>query len=308
VGLRYNPPPGWPPASPGSEPQPGWQPDPSWPPPPPGWQLWLSDDGSQQPWTASPSASAQQTWAAPSAGWTGQPGWGQQPYGAAPPGYGMPAGQRSLSRQAVVAFIAGLLSVIIVAVPFGILALVRIRSTGQRGKGLAIAGLALSGFWAVVGIAVVGLLVASSTNGPAARSSALSGSSAAARPHRTGSTSVFALLPGDCFDNPADQHSIASVASLPCTRAHDAQVFANFKLTGGDQDYPGTTTVQHRAAAGCNARFRPAVERSRITSSMSVRFIYPQQLAWTLGHRTVSCLIVDSSRDLTASLVKSPGG
>jgi hypothetical protein len=44
VGLRYNPPPGWPPAPPGFTPPPGWQPDPSWPAPPPGWQLWVNDD------------------------------------------------------------------------------------------------------------------------------------------------------------------------------------------------------------------------------------------------------------------------
>jgi hypothetical protein len=43
VGLRYNPPPGWPPAPEGFSPPPGWQPDPSWPPPP-GWQLWVNDD------------------------------------------------------------------------------------------------------------------------------------------------------------------------------------------------------------------------------------------------------------------------
>src|SRR5271170_3555387 len=44
VGLRFNPPPGWPPAPEGFTPQPGWQPDPSWPQPPVGWQLWVNDD------------------------------------------------------------------------------------------------------------------------------------------------------------------------------------------------------------------------------------------------------------------------
>jgi len=39
--LRFNPAPGWPPASPGWAPPQGWQPDPSWPPPPPGWPFWI---------------------------------------------------------------------------------------------------------------------------------------------------------------------------------------------------------------------------------------------------------------------------
>ena len=44
MGLRFNPPPGWPRAPEGYTPPPGWQPDPSWPPAPPGWQLWVNDD------------------------------------------------------------------------------------------------------------------------------------------------------------------------------------------------------------------------------------------------------------------------
>lgn len=60
MGLRYNPPPGWPPAPEGFIPPPGWQPDPSWPPAPAGWQLVVDD--SQVP----PQASTQPTQAYPS--------------------------------------------------------------------------------------------------------------------------------------------------------------------------------------------------------------------------------------------------
>src|SRR5215469_2755274 len=35
MGMRFNPPPGWPPAPEGWAPGPGWQPDPWWPPAPP---------------------------------------------------------------------------------------------------------------------------------------------------------------------------------------------------------------------------------------------------------------------------------
>jgi hypothetical protein len=41
--IRFNPPPGWPPAPAGWVAPRGWQPDPSWPEPPPGWQLWVED-------------------------------------------------------------------------------------------------------------------------------------------------------------------------------------------------------------------------------------------------------------------------
>jgi len=45
--MRFNPPPGWPPAPPGWVPPPGWQPDPSWPDPPPGWNLCIEDTASR---------------------------------------------------------------------------------------------------------------------------------------------------------------------------------------------------------------------------------------------------------------------
>src|SRR5262249_44322453 len=117
-----------------------------------GWGASQGWDSGQPGWDG-----GQQTWGAPSGGWpaqpgagqpgAAQPGWGAQPYGAAPPGYGMPAGQRPISWQAIVAFITGLLGLSLFGIIFGVLALVHIRSTGQRGRGLAIAGLVLSGLW-----------------------------------------------------------------------------------------------------------------------------------------------------------------
>lgn len=47
--MRFNPPPGWPPAPARWVPPPGWQPDPSWPEPPSGWQLWVEERQSMSP-------------------------------------------------------------------------------------------------------------------------------------------------------------------------------------------------------------------------------------------------------------------
>jgi hypothetical protein len=41
--MRFNPPPGWPPAPEGWSPSEGWLPDKSWPTVPPGWKLWIED-------------------------------------------------------------------------------------------------------------------------------------------------------------------------------------------------------------------------------------------------------------------------
>ncbi|SCF13240.1 PH domain-containing protein [Micromonospora purpureochromogenes] len=49
MALRFNTPPGWPPAPQGWLPPAGWQPDPTWPPPPVGWQLYVDDAVAQGP-------------------------------------------------------------------------------------------------------------------------------------------------------------------------------------------------------------------------------------------------------------------
>jgi hypothetical protein len=62
VGLRFNPPPGWPPVREGFSPRPGWRPPESWPPAPPGWQLWVSDDEpSAAGWSPRSSPASQLT-------------------------------------------------------------------------------------------------------------------------------------------------------------------------------------------------------------------------------------------------------
>jgi hypothetical protein len=40
---------------------------------------------------------------------------------------------------------------------------------------------------------------------------------------------------------------------------------------------------------------------------MSLHFIFPRQLAWDSGQRRISCLVVDTSRDLTSSLLTRSG-
>lgn len=57
---------------------------------------------------------------------------------------------------AIASFVVGVLGGILISILLGVIALRRIRLTGQGGRGLAIAGFVLSGLWAavlIVGIA-----------------------------------------------------------------------------------------------------------------------------------------------------------
>ena len=250
MGLRFRPPPGWPPAPEGFTPQPGWQPDPSWPPPPAGWQLWVDED--QPPGTG------------PTSGW------------------------------AVAAFVLGLLSVVVLSVIFAFIALRKIKRLRQRGRGLAIAGLALSGFWAVV---LVAAIVAANA-GRATRSAATG-----VITHR-GHMNAFSLRVGDCFDNPTGAHTVDTVTAIPCDQPHNAQIYAKFKLTGSDFSYPGAAVVARRARSGCDARIG-SVDKAVTTGAMTVRILLPEETSWTAGHRTVSCMLVNPRANLTTSLLNS---
>lgn len=47
--IRFNPPPGWPAATPGAEPPPGWMPPAEWPVAPDGWDFWVADFEPETP-------------------------------------------------------------------------------------------------------------------------------------------------------------------------------------------------------------------------------------------------------------------
>jgi hypothetical protein len=272
----YSSPPGT--ADPGD-----WSPAPAAPPGGPG-------DGYGHPAGAYPAAAVADgpyggTWTAGS------------PYGgsSAPYGVGQPPSAGSTSGWAIASLWAGILGggLVVLGAVFGSIALGKIHQTGQRGSGQAIAGIVLSGFWAVVLIVLLVFLTGSPSNQATRASNG--------QINKSGSLSVFSLSVGDCFDNPASQQDISSVTAVPCSQPHDAQVFAKFGLSGSNAFYPANLTQV--ASNGCNAQ-ENHLNEALVTDSMAIRFIYPVQHAWELGQRTVSCLIVTPTH-VSTSLVNS---
>ncbi len=290
MGVRFNPPPGWPPPPAGFVPPPGWQPDPSWPPPPPGWQLWIPDDTVPAP--------------APMPGPTPMAGVpdpaGQVPYGGPPPAY--PAGQApygapapgtppGTSGFAIASLVFGIIGGVLLSVIFGIIALVKIRANPQlRGKWMAVTGLVLSGLWLIVVVALIAIGL-----------SAAPQRSASGQVTQPGATSVYSLRTGDCLQNPAARLGITTVPVVPCSQRHNAQVFAVFAVAGSG--YPGTAALQHQAAQGCHARIAGIINQSLVTNSMTLQYLFPESQSWAGGHRAITCLVVDSSADLTTSVL-----
>jgi hypothetical protein len=272
LGYRLNPPPGLPPVPAGFIPPQGWQPDPSWPPVPPGWQLWVPDDAvAGNAWPAAPSLTP-----------------GVHYYTADQPKSGT-------NGFAIASFVLGLLGGALLSVIFGIIALSKIRHQPQRGKGLAIAGLCLSGVW-VAGIVAV-LVVNAQT---ASQRSATTGQIT-----RNGHLNVLSLQAGDCFQNPSGTspaETVTQVTAVSCTTPHDAQVIALLPVPGSA--YPGQAAFHAQALTGCNAAVQADLDQSKLTSTMNLLWLYPLQQAWTDGQHSISCFVVDSSADLTSSLMK----
>ena len=217
----------------------------------------------------------------------------------------------------------------ILSINLGIMALRRVRRTGQPGRGLAIAGLVLS----TISLLIVTFFVLGAGKGPSqpsasggpssasgghsspsgARGSPSGGdsSSPTAKPSSSASpgspsTNVFALQPGQCFQNPSASQTelgFTYVTVVACTKPHNAQAFAQVTVKG--TSWPGTDAVKRQADSLCHAQIKANVQISKITSSMSLRYLYPLESSWAGGHRTITCLIVNSTPDLKTSVLRA---
>jgi hypothetical protein len=206
--------------------------------------------------------------------------------------------------MAIAAFVLGLLGFVgisaILGIIFGIIALSTIRGRLQRGKGLAVAGIVLGSAWLVLFIVliVIGIVQGAGSSPP-------SSSSAGASSQRV---VPWSLVAGDCFDyptpTPGQQQTVNTVLHMPCTQSHNAQVFATVTVSGSLLSYPGTTRLENMASSDCPARAKERLNSAKVTSSMSVRYLYPEESSWLAGNRTITCLVY-SPTPVTLSLLAS---
>lgn len=175
---------------------------------------------------------------------------------------------------------------------------------GGRRKRVLIAGAAL----AVLVIAAVLYIVMQGSPKPPAPS-ATGTHSPAPTPTASGNnqlTNVFSLQAGQCFQNPPASQTVLGityVAVVPCTTPHNAQVFVQFPATG--TSYPGSSALRQQSDTGCHKQISKTVQKSKISNSMTLRYLYPLPSSWADGHRMITCLIVDAKPDLKTSLLRT---
>jgi hypothetical protein len=122
---------------------------------------------------------------------------------------------------------------------------------------------------------------------------------------KNGHLDVLSLRAGDCFQNPTGttpSGELTEVTAVSCTTPHDAQVIALLPVSGSA--YPGAAAFSAQAETGCKAAVRADLDTSKLTATMRLLWLYPKEDSWTNGQHSISCLAVDSSADLTTSLMK----
>jgi hypothetical protein len=180
---------------------------------------------------------------------------------------------------AVTSLIFGIVGGILLAVPFGIAGLRRARNTGT-GRGMSIAGLILSGVWAVLLLALVAVGALAS-----------------------GGTSSLDVKVGDCVKELPTGTRVMTMRVVPCDQPHLAEVYAVLEMSSGG--FPGGAAVD-AFTDKCDPALRSYAPQAYADDSVGIYTLHPTRTSWTLGDRVVTC-IATSENPQTGSILEATG-
>jgi hypothetical protein len=278
--------PGMPPSAPGSSPYDGLPPYPQAP------------YGQQGPYGQQPPYGGQPPYgpAAPGPGPYGAPHPGQNPYGPQPYG-GYPQGgwyapQLTTNGMAIASLVTAFSCIPLLGVILGIVSLRQIGRNHQKGKGLAIAGVTLSGLGTVLLALIITLGVLGAFD--------------------EGNTRVENIRPGQCFNTVGNSLSdygggegarSTTVDVVGCEKSHDAEAFAVFALdadSGGE--YPGVDRISAIAETKCAAYASDYTGDTPLPGSMDIYYYMPPPDGWSRGDHSVTCFFGGTQGKVTGSV------
>jgi Septum formation len=115
-----------------------------------------------------------------------------------------------------------------------------------------------------------------------------------------GSVSATALQPGDCVNNLKDTTSLLSLPAVPCSQAHEGEVFAVFDLPAGP--YPGASAVNEQATTECSARITVYSPTAGTDGTYDLFLVYPRAQDWSRGDREIACVAAATVGTTTGSI------
>jgi hypothetical protein len=193
------------------------------------------------------------------------------------PRFEPPAGRiRETNGLAIAALVTGIVALVPVAVVLGIVALVQIKRRGDRGRGLAIGGLAAAGAWVLVAVVAITFVA---TN--------LVGRDALGRIDEAGYVNEIDLYPGDCLEDATPTEDAVVLSAVPCDEQHRSEVVGRFTLKGGG--HPGAGSVRRRARAGCRHRLEDYAPRAPGALVAGMTYFSPDRVDWAIGDHDVTC-------------------
>ncbi|MGV8966371.1 MAG: DUF4190 domain-containing protein [Cellulomonas sp.] len=212
-----------------------------------------------------------------------------QPYSADRPYYapGWQAPKPPTDGFAIASLVTAVLGLGLVAVGLGIAALVRIGRSGARGRGLAIAGIAVGAATAVVAIAL----------GAIAVNAVLGSRPLAADVDAPRDVHARQLVTGNCLDPLPDNGEVDAVRVVPCAAPHAAQVISQYEFAS-DAVWPGQAAADRRVATACE------ISGADTDAGLAPITWAPTEQSWSNGDRTGLCLLHRADgTPLTATLV-----
>jgi hypothetical protein len=225
-----------------------------------------------------------------------------------------------VDKVSVTAFVFSLIGFAIVAIPLAIWGLVRSKPGPRSGRGFAVAALAISVAWVVVGSALLLTLgvfagaqkAAVSDAIPATPTSSTSATTSASgapvpAPQPTGPLSKAKRVYWEdlrqtmCVRIPEDPDAIY-VSVLDCRAEHEEEVTARTVLAG-TTTWPGDDAVDSAAEGKCRTAFEAYVGIGYDDSRYELDFLITDKSGWEEGDRRLICLVLDpTEQKLTRSL------
>jgi hypothetical protein len=191
---------------------------------------------------------------------------------------------------AIASLVLGLIGGVLLSVVFGILALTQVKKRGQKGKGLAIAGLALSGVWTLVLAGLAVLLLAFNHPQPSEQEKL--------------EASLYTWDVGDCVLNYGTAESLNLVPDFLCNSPHDGEIVGELLLPGGE--YPSEDDILALAEEECWTIAEDYMSDTYFNDdTLTMAFQYPAPRGWQTGDRSLYCVVLGTDRNLKGSMRKT---
>ncbi|MFJ3202144.1 DUF4190 domain-containing protein [Streptomyces sp. NPDC086989] len=221
------------------------------------------------------------------------------PHWSAPtpqPAYGEPA----LNGFALASLLVGLLCLPPLGVVFAIVALVQIARKGERGRGLAITGLAVS--------LVMTLVLVLVTDRVAGRLFDRLDTIQQFEGVEGELTPADDMRAGDCFNVPGGDLFAESpfIYRIACTEVHEGEVTSSTRFAG--RAFPGGPELRRAATQACwKAQDAYAMDTWALPSYADMFYFAPSRESWSGGDRRLLCVIGTADEDHRGSLRKDAG-